>query len=150
MNPDTKTIALIDDDDGPTLYYYQAIKDADFQVDRLTTFKAALDYIQNPMSDPDMWIVDVMMPIGDESLIVDGEDAMQSTSLGLGAGLLLYKLIKKRYPLIPVTLLTSITTPKLLDAIEQSLRDQDTCEAKLEILPTYLVQIIKNRTKPNV
>lgn len=147
MNMNRKTVALIDDDGGPILYYEQALKDSGFEVVRLKTFKGALDYIQNTSSNPDMWIIDVMMSIEDESLVVEGVEVTRSTSLGLGAGLLLYKMVKSRHPQTPVVLLTSITTPQLLDDIEHSLQGQDTCEAKLNTLPSDLVRIVTERMK---
>jgi CheY-like chemotaxis protein len=145
MSVNRRTVAFIDDDDGPILYYEQALKDSGLEVVRLKTLKAALDYIQDPFLNPDMWIIDVMMPIGDESLVVGGVEVAQSTSLGLGAGLLLYKLVKERHPLGPVVLLTSITTPQLLDDIERGLHEGDTCEAKLDTLPSDLVGLINKR-----
>ena len=140
-----KNIALIDDDDGPIVYYEMALEGAGFHVIRLRTFKAALEFISNPSPAPDMWIVDVMMSVRDESLTVDGVDATQSTSLGLGAGLLLYKKIKQSDPEVPAMLLTSISTPDLLNDMEATLEDGDTCESKLEVLPEDLVRIAENR-----
>ena len=145
MNMNRRTVALIDDDDGPIVYYEQALKDSGLEIVRLKAFKTALDYIKDPSSNPDMWIIDVMMPIEDESLVVGGVEATRSTALGLGAGLLLYKMVKARCPQIPVILLTSITTPQLLDDIERSLCDQDTCEAKLDTLPSDLVEKVNRR-----
>jgi CheY-like chemotaxis protein len=145
MNSNAKTIALIDDDDGPILYYETALKDSGFEVVRLKTFKAALEYIQAPSSNPDMWIIDVMIPIGDESLVVEGVEAIRSTSFGLGAGLLLYKMIKERHSQTPAILLTNITTPQLLDDIERSLCGHDSCETKLGTLPSDLVSMVKSR-----
>lgn len=140
-----KNIALIDDDEGPILYYEMALEEAGFQVIRLRSFKAALEFISNPDPSPDMWIVDVMMSLHDESLKVDGVDATQSTSLGLGAGLVLYKKIKQSNPSIPAVLLTSISTPDLLNDIEATLENGDTCESKLDILPEDLVAMIQER-----
>ena len=142
-----RTVALIDDDDGPILYYEQALKDSGLEIVRLKAFKAALGYVQDPLSNPDAWIIDVMMPIEDELLVVEGVEATRSTALGLGAGLLLYKMVKARHPQTPVILLTSITTPQLLNDIERSLRDQDTCEPKLDTLPSDLVNIVTERMR---
>jgi DNA-binding response OmpR family regulator len=140
-----KNVALIDDDDGPILYYEMVLEDAGFHVVRLRTFKEALDFILNPSPVPDMWLVDVMMSLGDSSPIVDGVDTSQSTSLGLGAGLLLYKKIKQYNAGIPVLLLTSISTPELLSNIETTLKNGDTCESKLDVLPKRLVELIQER-----
>lgn len=140
-----KTIALIDDDDGPILYYEMALEDSGFEVVRLKRFKDALAYVRQPSSNPDMWIIDVMMPIEDDTLVVDGVAVAESTSMGLGAGLLLYRKIKELHPEARAMLLTSISTPKLLDDIEHILRGEDTCEAKLNVLPSDLVRAVNAR-----
>lgn len=145
MSEKNKVVALIDDDDGPILAYHQALKDAKFKVVRIKKFKDAIAFIEKPEPVPDMWVVDVMMPIGDESLVIDGENVMQATNLGIAAGLFIYRKMKKKYPDTPAMMLTSITNPKLLDQIEGSLQGGDTCEAKLDILPSTLVKICKKR-----
>ena len=140
-----RTVALIDDDDGPILYYEAALKDAGYVVIRIKSFKEALDFIMKPQPVPDFWIIDVMMPIKDENLMIDGTEAIRLTSLGLGAGLVLYQKLKKAAPNAPALLLTSITTPILLNQIEQSLEQDDKCEAKLDTLPSDLVRIVNSR-----
>jgi DNA-binding NtrC family response regulator len=140
-----KNVALIDDDDGPILYYEMALEGADFHVVRLRTFKEALEFILNPSPAPDMWIVDVMMPLHDAPPVIDNVETSQITSLGLGAGLLLYKKIKRHNPSVPVMLLTSISTPDLLNNIETTLENRDTCESKLDILPKRLIEIVQSR-----
>ena len=139
-----KTVALIDDDDGPIRYYEVALKDAGFDIVRIKDFKEALDFIMKPKPFPDFWIIDVMMPIRDENLMIDGIEAVKLTSLGLGAGLVLYQKLKKEAPNAPALMLTSITTPSLLNHIEQSLMQGDKCEAKLDTLPSDLVKIVSS------
>jgi DNA-binding NtrC family response regulator len=140
-----KKVALIDDDEGPILYYQMALQDADFEIMRLRTFKDALEYIDAPDQKPDFWVVDVMMSIRDDSLKVDDVEVTRSTSLGLGAGLLLYKKIKQQDPKTPVILLTSLAAPDLLNDIEATMQNEDTCESKLDLLPKNLVELVRNR-----
>ena len=140
-----RIVALIDDDDGPIRYYEVALRDAGYDVVRIKVFKEALDFIMNPQPKPDFWIIDVMMPIKDENLKIDGTEAIRLTSLGLGAGLVLYQELKKKVPNVPALLLTSITTPTLLNQIEESLESDDKCEAKLDTLPSDLVRIVNSR-----
>ncbi len=142
----TKNIALIDDDEGPILYYQMALEDAGFHVIRLRTFQETLAFINCPEPLPDFWVVDVMMSIRDDSLVIDGIEATKSTNFGLGAGLLLYRKIKEMNQNAPAILLTSISTPELLNNIEEALdNEEDTCEAKLDVLPEDLVHMIKQR-----
>lgn len=145
MNQPKKCIVFIDDDDGPILYYEQALYDSGFRVIRLKHFTKALDFIYSSTEQPDLWLIDVMMPIEDETLEIEGVNVVQSTSMGLSAGLVLYKEIKKRYGSIPVIVLTSIPTPQLLDKIEKTLSDGDTCESKLDTVPSQLIQLVKSR-----
>lgn len=144
---DTKTIALIDDDDGPIRYYEEALQDDGYQVVRIRDFREALDFISSSHDKCDCWLIDVMMPIKDESLKINGDDAVEVTNFGLGAGLVLYDKLKKLNPVVPVILLTSITTPDLLNSIEESLMDGDRCEAKLEYTPSKLIILIKEVLK---
>ena len=140
-----KTVALIDDDDGPIRFYEIALQDAGYGLVRLRDFKEALNFIANPVPTPDFWIIDVMMPIKDENLMIDGVEAVRSTALGLGAGLVLYRALRKHNDTVPALLLTSITTPALLDQIESTLAQGDTCEAKLDTLPSDLAKIVTAR-----
>ncbi len=136
---------MIDDDDGPIAYYAEAFQDAGFEVLRAKTFKAALDLIQSKDAAVDFWVVDLMMPVEDDTLELNGENVAYTTSLGLGAGLLLYRELKKQHPSAPTMLLTSITTPKLLDDIEDALQGDDSCEAKIDTVPSRLVKLVRER-----
>jgi len=140
-----KTVAFIDDENGPIIYYEMALIDAGFVVTRLHTFSEALDFIRNASLRPDFWIVDVMMPIEDATLCVNGIPVIETTNMGLAAGLLLYKKIKETDDRAPVMLLTSIATPSLLNNIEESLLEDDTCEAKLDLLPSELALQVTKR-----
>jgi hypothetical protein len=122
-----------------------ALQDAGFEVIRLRTFSEALNFILNSRRHPDFWIVDVMMSIEDAELLVDGKRAIETTNMGLAAGLLLYRKIKEIYPKALTIILTSIPTPSILDGIERSLDGNDTCEAKLEMLPYDLAHKIQER-----
>jgi DNA (cytosine-5)-methyltransferase 1 len=53
--------------------------------------------------------------------------------------------IKRHNPSVPVMLLTSILTPDLLNNIETTLENRDTCESKLNILPKRLIEIVQSR-----
>jgi DNA-binding response OmpR family regulator len=140
-----RTIALIDDDDGPTRYYEAALTEAEFAVVRLKSFVEALTFIHTlDQPSPDLWIFDVMMPISEDSLEIDGVDVAKETNRGLAAGMFLYQELRKKDKSTPVMLLTSITTPAMLDVIEGSLLPGDLCEAKLDYTPSKLVEHVKS------
>lgn len=140
-----KLIAFIDDDNGPIVYYVMALEDAGFEVLRLHTFTEALDFITSSSRRPDFWIVDLMMAIEDAALRVDGIPVIETTNMGLAAGLLLYRKIKESSLNSPSIVLTSIPTPQILDQIENSLEAGDTCEAKLDLLPHELALKVRSR-----
>jgi hypothetical protein len=142
-----KLIVFIDDDRGPIVYYEMALRDAGFDVIRIDTFEGALGFIEHPIREPHFWIVDVMMSIRNSDLCVDGVPVVKSTNMGLAAGLLLYRKIKEADLEVPAMLLTSIATPSLIENIENSLLGDDTCEAKLDLLPLELVSVVKQRLR---
>jgi CheY-like chemotaxis protein len=145
--PAKPIVVFIDDDDGPMVYYEEALNDAGFRVERIRDLKQALDYVANTSDKPSAWLVDVMMPVKDQDLVVDGENVARLTNLGLAAGLLLYRKIKSRFASQPVILLTSIATPALLNSIEANLAEGDTCEAKIAVLPSQLAELVEERIR---
>lgn len=142
-----RTVILIDDDEGPLRYYEEALRDAEFEVLRRKDFAEALAFIRDPNPMPNFWVLDVMMPPGDKKPAPEDEELFKSTMLGLGSGIVLYRQLKKKNPTSLAILLTSITTPKLLDEIEAALEGGDTCESKLDLLPSELVRLIRDRLK---
>lgn len=137
------TIVFIDDDEGPMELYVEALQDAGYAVKRIRKLVEALDYIWNTPAEPALWLVDVMMPVIDESARVDGVLLSTAASQGLGSGRVLYQQIRKRFPTTPVILVTSVTTPKILQSLEAEMDERAVCEAKIAVLPSDMVALVE-------
>lgn len=140
-------IVLIDDDDGPVEELYEdALCLEGFKIERIRTAVTALEYIRQTNCHPVVWLVDLMMPIGDATLKVNGELLSKSTSLGLGMGRVLYREIRRRFPKAQVIMLTNMDTPEILDEIQNEMDENAFCEQKIVLSPSDLISLIKHRS----
>lgn len=95
------TAVLIDDDYGPMSYFVEALRMQELDVTHIATTDAALDWIADGKNaEPNIFIVDVMMP--------HGRLPAEETDSGLKTGYHIMREIVKRYPNAPIVCLTNI------------------------------------------
>ena len=142
-------IAFIDDDDGPMEFYEEALIDEGFRLERIRDCVEAIHYIQETTESPALWLIDLMMPVKDDSYKIPGERMALSkaSNRGLGVGRFLYQQIRKRFPSTPIIMFTHLASAELLDTLEGEMDKNSSCEAKLDLDPTALVKLIQQRIK---
>ena len=143
-SPEKGLIALIDDDGGVMDFYEAALVEAGFEVNRIMELPAALKYIETTTDTPDLWVVDVMMPVMDESVCVEGVLLSEATSWGLTSGRILYRQIRKRpeFKQTPLILFTNVPSPDILNDLERELDANAVCESKIMLDPSALVELV--------
>ena len=127
-------IVFIDDDHGPMDLYVKALRAAGHHVTHLDTVAAALDHAQEATSPPDLYVLDIMMPV---------EDALdlKEAGYGLTSGIVIYRRIRERFPMVPVTILTSVSSTRILNDLP--LDDYTQWMAKIDVLPFELAHRIE-------
>jgi len=145
VNSDSRLVAFIDDEGGPMDWYEDELRFAHYRVKRIKSVVQALDYISTTEEPPDLWLVDLMMPVQDANLKVDGKLLMEEAKEGLACGPVIYQQIRKRFPTVPVILLTAVATPEILDAIEQKMDENAWCESKMARLPSEIASLVTER-----
>ena len=140
-------VVFIDDDEGPMEFYEDALRDGGYNIERIYSVLRALDYIQNTDAQPLLWLVDLMMQIEDESVKVEGQPLIKLASLGLASGRVLYRQIRRKFPDTLVMLLTNMSTPEILDELESEMDVNASCIAKMAMMPSELVALIKKKTE---
>lgn len=121
--------------------YQEALEEAGFQVERIKDAKTALEYIQSAKQSPDLWIVDLMMPVEDEHLRVDGKLLLEVSGLGLTTGLVLYRQIRNKHPSAKVLILTNMAISQIFIRIQSELGENASIESKLLLLPSELARL---------
>jgi DNA-binding response OmpR family regulator len=147
--PQLKSIIFIDDDHGPMDRYEQKLERAGYKVKRIQTAKDAFDYVDyaTKINDSaDLWVVDIMMSVGKEEILIDGIPLRNLTDYGLTCGLQIVRRIRAAFANVPVILLTSITTPEILDSIEFG--EHTRCHSKLAVVPSELVKLVNGILRP--
>jgi len=135
-------IIVIDDSRGPIEYYIEALELSGYAVRHISTTREALAHIDN--EEPvDLYVVDIMIPVGDSGL-----DVKQS-NYGMTTGLLLRERLRRKYKKMPILILTNVSAPEILDALP---KDPATMIlSKPDLLPFELVivvdQFLKNAEK---
>lgn len=140
-------VVFIDDDEGPMELYQKALEDEGYKVERFTSLIAALAYTRTTSDRPALWLVDVMMPIEDASVVIDGQPLMTAAAMGLASGRVLFGEIRKRFPETPVILLTNVATPDILNVIEAAMDHNSWCESKMMFAPSKLVELVAEKIK---
>lgn len=144
MNKDSNNkplVVFIDDDDGAMELYEESLHDAGFAVHRIHEVPEALHYIRTAEDLPVCWIVDLMMPVLDKDLRVDGQLVAKLARHGLASGQVLYEQIRARpsFAKSPVLILTSVPNPEILSSMEADMDDSHLAiEAKIAVLPSEL------------
>ena len=134
-------IVLIDDNHGPMDLYVQALCKSGYEMQHLDTVALALAHIDNAEQSADLYILDIMMPPGDA---LD----LRESSFGLTSGILIYERLLKRFPGVPVIVLTNISAPEILEHLPLD-DPRTTREAKIDVLPFDLVEKVRQRLNPN-
>ena len=151
-SPEKGLIALIDDDGGVMDFYEDELVKAGFKVNRIMELPAALKYIETTTDKPDLWVIDVMMPVLDESVRVENVLLSEATSWGLTSGRILYRQIRKRpeFKQTPLILFTNVPSPEILNDLERELDANALCESKIMLDPSAFVELIEELTsKPS-
>jgi len=118
-----RTVVLIDDEPEPMKYYIKALELLHFEAKVLRSLDEAWEFFGEPHPEVEAVILDIMMPPGKYLSNVDHAD-------GLRTGLFLYKRIveqlgiqqARKHPL-PVAVLTNVSNPTTLAALEHAERD---------------------------
>lgn len=133
-------IILIDDNHGPMDLYVQALCKSGYRVQHLDTVALALAHIDSSEQPADLYILDIMIPPGDAF-------GLRESSFGLTSGILIYERLLKKFPGVPVIVLTNISTPEILERLP--LDDaRTTRESKIDVLPFDLVEKVRERLNP--
>ncbi|MFN0079995.1 MAG: response regulator [Prosthecobacter sp.] len=130
----SKSVVIIDDEHGTTDLYVKALRMAEFEVRHIDNVKDALAHFQGDGSTPDIYILDLMMPPGDEI-------KLEESGFGLSTGIVLYRRLREKHPNLPVIILTSVSNPEILGLLP--LDDNTRREAKIDVMPFELVEKIK-------
>jgi CheY-like chemotaxis protein len=115
MNPlpdECGRVLLIDDDEAPMKSYIGALERCGLTVHQVRTPDGAIDFMNRDTGDVRLILLDIMMPPGAAYELDDTND-------GTITGLLLHDRIRKRYPDVPILVLTNVTAQKLLDRLQQ-------------------------------
>lgn len=129
-------VVFIDDEHGPMDYYVRALKAKGHEVNQMDSVEKFLDHLDNePLAD--VYVVDIMMPTRGNPRLKDAAD-------GLATGIALHREIRRKYPAVPIILLTSIANPDVLD--ELRLEPKTTLESKIDTLPFELAQLVSEKT----
>lgn len=137
-------IVFIDDDGGVMDFYEEALEDAGYKIERIQELPKALTYIQNTKDKPNLWLVDVMMPVVDEKMKVDGVLLSEASNWGLTSGHLLYRQIRKRveFKSTPLILFTNVPNSQILNDLEKEIDSKSICESKIMLTPSALVELV--------
>ena len=128
-------IVLIDDNHGPMDLYVRALQVSGFEVQHLDSVESAVSHVQSVAEPAGLYIIDVMMP-PQEAL------DLEESSYGLTSGILIYRRLRKKFPAVPVIILTNISTPGILEELPVE-HARTTVEAKIDVLPFDLVGKVK-------
>ena len=142
-------IAFVDDDDeGPMELYREALGRVGFKLRDIRKVSEVFDYFRknelNPV--PDLWIIDIMMPIGEQDLDDAGFPLYQRTSYGLSSGLVVCERVRAAFPDVPILILTSITTPDILENLPVDEKTQ--ILSKIQVLPSELATLSRAIINP--
>jgi CheY-like chemotaxis protein len=126
-------VILIDDDHGPMDYYVDALRVRGFDVQPMYTTDDALQWVEDPNSEPPSAIVlDLMLPPGKRL-------TLEETDGGLRTGVFIAKAILKRFPEVPLIALTNHNDPEVVAALPAGMA----WKAKFEIAPFAFADFIQ-------
>lgn len=135
-----KRVVLIDNEPGPMHYYFKFLRLHGYEVSSFVSADEAKEWIADESIEaPTAVILDLMMPPGDAF-------TMQETRNGLETGLCLQKLIRTRFPSLPVLILSEYQ-----DRVNEMQRKPPSDPAlrvvsKYEAPPSTVVKILNEMT----
>lgn len=109
-----KTIVIIDDSLGPITYYKVALEMEGYAVQHIRTAREALQHINHTQDPADLYLVDIMIPIGDSGL------SEKEVAQGLTTGLLLRDKLRQRFPHALIEIITNVASPDILQQLAES------------------------------
>ena len=130
------SVIIIDDDPAPMAFYIKAFQDSGFNVKHITTVREAIHDIETAVVPPDAYVLDIMMPPGDEL-------PLEQSNYGLTSGIEIYKRIRAKYQNIPIVVLTNVSAPHILAQLPISDVFLKTI-AKIDTLPFALINIVED------
>jgi len=136
-------VVIIDDDHGPIDQYVKALRKAGYYVEHLDTLSAAFRHIRDTSSAPDIYILDMMMSLGEDTSDWPADFSEQEAGFGMTAGLAIFRRVRARFPSVPVILLTSVAEPGILE--NMPFDEHCTVEFKINLLPLAMVNRVKQR-----
>ncbi len=129
------SVILIDDDHGPMDYFVEALRRRGFGVTQIDATDKAFEWIENPNSrPPSVFIVDLMLPPGNRL-------TMEQTDGGLRSGVFIADAIRKRFPNVPIVVLTARTDPDIF----KSLPEGTEAKLKFETSPFAFADFVTER-----
>jgi CheY-like chemotaxis protein len=132
--PETEgTVLIVDEDKTPMQYYVDAFEMEGFSVERCFSPDTAEKFLQKEPADLAAIILDIMMPPGERYKHKDTKD-------GLITGFFLYQDFKKKYPNVPIVILTNVANPETLKLFTENLLLK--VAAKLDYPPFDLVDLV--------
>ena len=129
-------ILFIDNEEARTRPWVDALREAGFEVEFLTSADAARQTLDAADPPPLCVVLDLMIP-------ADGEVPDRETSYGTRTGLWLLQRFRERNSQVPVVMLTNVDDPSVEDAV----RDLDAVyQRKRDCGPAKLVELIRSLT----
>ena len=132
-------IILIDDDHGPMEYYVEALRSRGFAVIHIDSADKAFEWLEDRgTKEPDLVIVDIMMPPGSRL-------TLEETNRGLWSGVFIARAVRDKFPGLPLVGLTN----KPSDDVGEKLPVGTPMKAKFEINPFAFAEFVAqnlNRT----
>ena len=132
MSQTIRSVLLIDEDEYPLIFYKQQLVEEGFNVIQCFSVDCALQAVAN--TNPDIIILDCMMPAGDQYRDEDTQE-------GLRTGVLLYRDLRKICPDTPIIVLTNVAEQETLEQFQGDPLVR--IKAKLDCPPAELAEEIR-------
>jgi CheY-like chemotaxis protein len=133
-----KSILFIDDDKAAIRYYLEELQESGFDVTHSRNPDEALAVLEKREPPFDLIILDSALPPGKNY-------SHFNTEQGLTTGNLIFQDIRKRYPEVPIVILTNF---RGLDWIRKVCELPRVCDlVKVNVMPIKLVEIVQKMLK---
>ena len=135
-----KPLILCVDDELNLLDSYIRELEFDYRVERISDIQKLFEFLIDNYSEIKLLILDVMMPPGN----ID-EQYDKNTDKGMKTGLILYEIIREKYPKLPIIVFTNVTKNEDDQIVKQIAEDsQARFLQKEDYLPFELSEEIKS------
>ena len=128
-----KQVIIVDDDHGPMDYYLEALRIRGFDVKQIDSTDDAYNWLKaSETMKPALVVIDIMMPRG--TFLKEEE-----TDRGLLSGLFIAYDVRKRFPDVPIIILTNNPTEEVVERVPAKAH----IKAKFEIAPFAFADFVK-------